>query len=116
MPKAMTGKNGHPNGNKNGHQNGATKNQPSKLTRKREAFTENYLSNGFNGTEAARAAGYKGSDNTLAQVAHENLKNPQIISRVRARIEGLAANANEVLHLLGDHLRSSIADYKDCFN
>jgi phage terminase small subunit len=92
------------------------KKKPRKLSPKREAWTENFLANGFNGTEASRAAGYKGSDNTLAQVARENLRNPQIASRVRARIEGLAANSNEVLNLLGDHLRGSIADYKDCFN
>jgi phage terminase small subunit len=94
----------------------AAKKKPRKLTAKKEAWTENYLANGFNGTEAARAAGYKGSDNTLAQVARENLRNPQIASRVRARIEGLAANSNEVLNLLGDHLRGSIADFDGCFN
>lgn len=93
----------------------AAKKKPRDLTKKQDAWTESYLANGFNGTEASRAAGYKGSDNVLAQVARENLRNPQIASRVRARIEGLAANANEVLNLLGDHLRGSIADYKDCF-
>jgi len=99
----------------NNHRNGAKKKKPRKLTPKREAFAENYLSNGFNGTEAARAAGYKGNDQTLAQVAHENLRNPEIASRVRARIEGLAASANEVLFILGDHLRGSIADFEGCF-
>src|SRR5262245_55733760 len=92
------------------------KKKPRKLSAKREVFTEKYLENGFNGTQAARDAGYKGNDNVLAQVARENLRNPQIASRIRARIEGLAANSNEVLNLLGDHLRGNIADYKDCFD
>lgn len=38
-----------------------------------------------NGTEAARQAGYRGSDNTLAQVARENLRHPQIREAIRAR-------------------------------
>src|SRR5262249_47135976 len=35
-----------------------------KLTAKQEAFTENYLGNGFNGVQAARDAGYGGDDAT----------------------------------------------------
>jgi len=87
-----------------------------KLTVKAEAWTENFLANGFNGTEAGRAAGYKGSDNTLAQIARENLRKPQIASRVRARLDGLRANADEVLNLLADHLRADIADFEGCFD
>ncbi len=95
--------------------NGSQK-KSRKLTPKQEAFAEHYLQNGFNGVQAAKKAGYNGSYGTLKSTARDNLQNPAIASRVRARIEGLAANANEVLHLLGDHLRGSIADYKDCFN
>lgn len=38
-----------------------------------------------NGTEAARLAGYKGSDNVLAQTARDLLRNPQISEAIRAR-------------------------------
>lgn len=94
----------------------AKKKKPRKLTHKAEAWTEKYLGNGFNGVQAARDAGYKGSTSTLNSVARKNLQKPAIASRVRARIEGLAANSNEVLNLLGDHLRGSIADFDGCFN
>lgn len=85
-------------------------------TPKEEACVENYLANGFNGVKAARDAGYKGDDNVLAVTAHQILRKPKNASRVRARIEGLAATANEVLYVLGDHLRGSIADFAGCFN
>lgn len=86
-----------------------------KLTAKQEAFVEEYLGNGFNGVQAARNAGYEGNDATLRAIASENLTKPNIASRVRARIEGLAANSNEVLYLLGDHLRADMADLAECF-
>lgn len=35
-----------------------------------------------NGTEAARIAGYKGNDTTLAAVSYENLRKPQIASLI----------------------------------
>ena len=90
--------------------------QPKKpLTPKQEAFTENYLANGFNGTQAAKAAGYQGDDHTLSEVARENLRKPVIASRVRERLDGLKASADEVLHLLADHLRADAADLADCF-
>lgn len=86
-----------------------------KLTVKQEAFTEHYLANGFNGTKAAKDAGYQGDDNTLRGVAHENLTKPNIQARVRARIEGLAATADEVLALLGDHCAASHGKFIQCW-
>jgi phage terminase small subunit len=52
------------------------------LTPKQQAFVDAYSGNG---TAAARAAGYKGSDATLAQVASENLRRPEILSAIQAR-------------------------------
>jgi len=49
-----------------------------KLTVKQQKFVQYYLANGGNGTEAARKAGYKGSEKTLSQVAIENLGKPGI--------------------------------------
>lgn len=58
----------------------ATKKKP--LTAKQQAFVDAYAGNG---TEAARIAGYKGSDNTLAQVARENLTKPHIKKAIQER-------------------------------
>lgn len=110
---AETNGNGH---KKNGHGKLNGKPRPKKkLTPKQEAFAENYLANGFNGVQAARDAGYQGSDGTLRAVASENLTKPNIASRVRARLDGLAANADEVLNLLGDHLRADHGDLEQCW-
>ena len=87
-----------------------------KLTPKQEAFAEHYLANGGNGVRAAKAAGYQGDYGTLNEVARENLQKPAIASRVRARIEGLAANTDEVLCLLADHLRADLGEFRDCFD
>lgn len=51
-----------------------TKPEDKPLTMKQRSFVENYFANGFNGQEAARAAGYKGTDNYLARVASENVR------------------------------------------
>jgi phage terminase small subunit len=93
----------------------AKKKPARKPTLKQDAFVDHYFTNGGNGTAAARDAGYKGTDHTLAQVAYENLRKPEIASRVRARLDGMAATADEVLFLLGDHLRADLADLADCF-
>ncbi len=81
---------------------------------KREVFASEYLGNGFNGVDAARAAGYTGTDASVAVTASRLLKDAKVSTRVRARIEGLAATADEVLSLLGEHLRADLADLADC--
>lgn len=85
------------------------------LTTKQQVFTEEYLGNGFCGVKAARAAGYQGDTNTLNQVARDNLQNPTIHARIQERIEGVAATADEVLSLLGHHLRADVAGFEGCF-
>lgn len=54
----------------------------TRLTPKQQAFVDAYTGNG---TAAARAAGYKGNDATLAQVASENLKKPEVLAAIQAR-------------------------------
>ena len=76
---------------------------------------QEYLGNGFCGVKAARAAGYQGDTNTLNQVARDNLQNPTIHARIQERIEGVAATADEVLNLLGHHLRADVAGFEGCF-
>lgn len=87
-----------------------------KLTPKQELFAENYIQNGGNGVQAAKAAGYQGDTNALNQQARYNLQNPTISARVRERVEGVAADTDEVLNLLGEHLRADIADFEGCFD
>lgn len=50
-----------------------------------------------NATEAARIAGYKGHDFTLAQVGAENLRKPNIAYYVEKKITESAMSADEVL-------------------
>ena len=52
------------------------------LTPKQQKFVDAYTGNG---TAAARAAGYRGNDHTLAQVARENLRKPEIAAAIKAR-------------------------------
>ncbi|HMV51319.1 MAG TPA: terminase small subunit [Blastocatellia bacterium] len=91
----------------------AAKKRP--LTTKQQVFMQEYLGNGFCGVKAARAAGYQGDTNTLNQVARDNLQNPTIHARIQERIEGVAATADEVLNLLGHHLRADVAGFEGCF-
>lgn len=52
------------------------------LTPKQRKFVDAYSGNG---TEAARTAGYRGSEAVLAQVAHENMRKPGIAEAISAR-------------------------------
>ena len=68
------------------------------LRLKQRLFVEAYLGQAAgNGTEAARLAGYKGSQATLAQVGHENLRKPEISAAVERRVEKSAMESDEVL-------------------
>lgn len=53
-----------------------------KLTTKQQRFVDFYDGNGI---QTAREAGYTGDDNTLAQMANQNLKLPHIAQAIRAR-------------------------------
>jgi phage terminase small subunit len=72
-----------------------------KLTTKQKLFVEAYLINP-NATEAARKAGYKGNDNTLKQVASENLAKPYLADLLGKRVEEAVMSANEVLEELAN--------------
>ncbi len=61
-------------------------------TRKMEAFCRFYFID-LHGTQAARDAGYKGNDVTLASVGYENLIKPQIVSVMELFFE---RRANEI--------------------
>lgn len=59
-----------------------TKPKPRTLTPKQLNFIALY--NG-NGVDSARLSGYGGSDASLAVIAYENLRNPQIVLGIRKR-------------------------------
>lgn len=61
--------------------------KPKKLTAKQLKFAQVYDGNG---TEAARLAGYKGSENTLAQNAIDLLRNPHITQIIAKRNDKIA--------------------------
>lgn len=79
------------------------------LTGKQPAFVDYWFICDFNGTEAARRAGYKGSDNTLAAVAYENLRKPHIAAEIQRRIKERGMAADEVIMRLSDQARGSMA-------
>lgn len=81
------------------------------LTTKQQAFVEAYLANGFNGTRAAEAAGYKGNYFTLAAVAHDNIRKPQIAELIKQRLNEHAMSAAEALARLADHARGDMRDF-----
>lgn len=81
-----------------------------KLTDKQQAFI-NYYVQSFNATDAARKAGYKGNDITLASVGYENLRKPHIKEQIDALMGELVMSANEALYELGQIARLDISDF-----
>lgn len=81
------------------------------LTVKEQLFVNAYLGQaGYNATEAARVAGYKGNDNTLGVVGFDNLRKPKIAALVLERLNEAAMSANEVLARLSKHARGRLVD------
>lgn len=79
------------------------------LTVKQKRFVDAYLgeANG-SGVKAARLAGYKGSDNTLHNVASENLRKPKIREMVDkiAASDPLLMTRDERLQILAKIIRA----------
>ena len=82
------------------------------LTDKQRAFAIEYCKD-FNGTQAAKRAGYRGNNNVLAVAASRLLRNANVRARVEARLESAAMSADEVLWRLGQHARGNLADFID---
>lgn len=77
------------------------------LTVKQQIFVAAYLET-FNGTEAARAARYRGDDNTLSSVGYENLRKPEIRQVIEKKLETYVMSATEAL----SHLANIARDYE----
>lgn len=82
----------------------------SGLTDKQELFVNAYLEC-WNATEAARRAGYAGSDVTLASVGWENLRKPQIERRIKERLQSKAMSADEALMRMAEIARAEYSQY-----
>ena len=84
------------NGKGNGNGNG------ERLTPKQAGFVEHWIGTRYNGTQAARLAGYAGDDNTLAQMARHNLTIPKIQQAIAAKLAGHGGTAELVITELLD--------------
>lgn len=67
-----------------------------KLTTKQRLFVEAYLANP-NATDAARKAGYRGSENALAVVGNKLLRNSKIAALMENRVQTAIITTNEIL-------------------
>lgn len=77
---------------------GKPKSRKGQENDRRKAFVEHYLACRFNGTEAARRAGYA----CPSEEAHRLLKNAQVRARIDERLAALRLSADEVLAELRD--------------
>lgn len=62
--------------------------EDKKLTVKQQKFVDAYVTNGHNGTQAAKVAGY--SFDTAKEMAYENLSKPHIKAQVGIRMKEAA--------------------------
>lgn len=79
----------------------------SGLSPKQQIFVAEYCET-WNATDAARKAGYKDPE----QSGYENKKKPEVAAAIAAYIEQIMP-AGEVLTLLADQARSTMADFLD---
>jgi phage terminase small subunit len=89
------------------------KKKHKKLNTKQRLWVENYLSNGFNASLAAKEAGYKAkSDGVFRNIGYENVTKPHIQAIIQERLEEAAMGANDVLARITTMAKSfDIADY-----
>ena len=81
--------------------------KPEAMTGKQRAFVDHWIAERFHGTRAAKLAGYQGDDNTLANVASQNLRIPKIQRAIAAKLEGHGGSAVEVVTQLLELARFS---------
>lgn len=80
------------------------------LSKKQEVFISEYLKC-FNGSEAARRAGY--SAKSARQTASDLLATPYVSEQIKTRIDEIHMSADEALKLLADIARGDIGEYID---
>lgn len=82
--------------------------QPRRLTKKQLVFVEEYLKD-FNGTQAAIRAGY--SRRSAHNQGQRMVKNDEVKSYIRARLDELQMGADEVLKRLAEQARNNPAEF-----
>lgn len=76
-----------------------------KLTNKQRLFIDYYLQS-FNASDAARKAGY--SERTAHAMGWENLRKPEVMDEIRARLDEVHMSADEALKHMADMGRSDM--------
>lgn len=79
------------------------------LSPKQQLFIAHYCES-WNATDAAIKAGY--SEKSAYSIGSENLKKPEIAAAIKERMDAIMP-AGEVLTLLADHARGTMADFTD---
>jgi len=79
------------------------------LTGKQKKWGDLYVKGGLSGTEISRLAGYKGDDNTLAVIAHGNLRNHKIQAYIKPLLESLTLSEEDVLSRLSEQATANIS-------
>lgn len=74
-----------------------------------ELFAEAYLASDNNGTEAARAAGFKGSNGTLAVSANRLLKKPEVKKMLAKLRKALKAKPIPITKEVGERIAAQEA-------
>ena len=77
------------------------------LTTRQWLFVEAYLGEAKgNATEAAMLAGYHGVRNTLRSIGQETLRNPDVASRIKARLNEVGMSTTAILYELENVARA----------
>ena len=98
------------NGKRNGNGNG---NGGEHLTAKQRAFVDQWFVCQFNGTEAAKQAGYQGNRATLATAAYRLLRKDKIKRAIEERWESHGVTQAEVISRFAGWMRFDIAQLLD---
>lgn len=80
------------------------------LSDKQRAFVEHYVRT-WNATEAARLAGYTGSDPSLGVTGHRLLKNANVKAALDQRLTELTMSPAEILTRLTEQARADMGDF-----
>ncbi len=91
----------------------ATTGRANGLTLLQRRFINEYFLTGGNATESARLAGYKGKDQTLGVVGHENLRKPKIREVIDKRLADESMGVDELIFRISQIARMDLSPYVD---
>lgn len=83
------------------------------LTPMQSAFITHYIANGWNGTAAARSAGYGGSDKVLGVQAVRVLRDSRVQAALSKRLRELHLSAEQVLQRLSEMAQGNVTNFLD---